>query len=324
MSDAAIYVVGLPQGSDEESVKGIFGKYGTVVSCKVLAPHPQKTAAAAIVSMETSEKAKWCVDNVNGTTPEGLAAPLEVMLKNSGWQKEEPAEDAGALHVSGLPASFDDDQVKAFFQKFGPVKSVKVLKPRSDRTDAAAIVCMECADLAKTLIENPDLAQTAGLSVPLEIKAKLPSRNWGKGDWGFGGWGGGKGGGKGGYGSMMAMMQMQSLFLGGGKGGGKGWGGGGKGWGSSGLSSFPADKKVWVGGLPEDVTFQELREHFGGAPKAKFAVIMKGKGAGTGGVAFGEPADAAEAIASLNGSELKGSKIVVDVWTKKEKDEPEA
>lgn len=317
-SDAGLYVVGLPSGSDEDKVKEIFGKYGTVVSCKVLPPHPQKTAAAAIVSMESAEKAKWVVDNVNGTTPDGLEGPLDIVLKNSGWKSE---SDDGAMYVSGLPSTMDDDdKVKAFFEKFGPVKSVKVLKSRSDRTDVAAIVSMATASQAKTLIDDVSGTAPHGLAEPIEIKAKLPSQSWGKGGWG----------GKGGYGNMWQMMQLQSLFVGGGKGmGGKGgfggWGGGGKGWGrDSGLRSFANEKKVWVGDLAEDTTFEELRAHFGGAPKAKFAVVMTGKGKGTGGVAFGTAEDAAEAVSTLNGSELKGAKIVVDVWTKQAAAAPEA
>merc|ERR1719181_1723531 len=89
----------------------------------------------------------------------------------------------------------------------------------------------------------------------------------------------------------------------------------GKGWGQ-GLISFPAEKKVWIGGLPEEgVTFRELQAHF---PGSKFATVMKGKGAGTGGVAFATAEEAAEAVKKLNGSELKGHKLVVDTWTKKE------
>merc|ERR1719316_1875814 len=105
------------------------------------------------------------------------------------------------------------------------------------------------------------------------------------------------------------------LYMKGGKGGmGKGkWGGR-----SGGLSSFPAEKKVWIGGLPEEITFGELQEHFGGSGVAKFATVMKGKGAGTGGVAFATEEEAANAIKTLNGSSLKGATIVVDVWTKKE------
>merc|ERR1719440_248159 len=114
---------------------------------------------------------------------------------------------------------------------------------------------------------------------------------------------------------MMQLLQWQW-----GKGSGKG-----KGWGSrgSGLSSFPAEKKVWIGGLPEDgsIAFKDLQEHFASVGQPKFASVMKGKGAGTGGVAFATPEEATEAIAKLNGSVLQGHTLVVDVWTKREKEE---
>merc|ERR1711920_261008 len=104
-------------------------------------------------------------------------------------------------------------------------------------------------------------------------------------------------------------MQMYKGMKG--KGSGKGWGGG--------LSSFPAERKVWVGGVPEELTYKELQEHF---PGCKFATVMKGKGAGTGGVAFATPEEATAAIQSLNGSTLAGSTIEVDVWTKRSDTEP--
>merc|ERR1712203_781592 len=105
------------------------------------------------------------------------------------------------------------------------------------------------------------------------------------------------------------MMEMMKGFANG-KGGGKG---------RSGLSSFPPEKKVWIGGLAEEVTFKELKDHF---PNSKFAAVMKGKGVGTGGVAFATAEEATAAIESLNGSTLAGSTIEVDVWTKRSDTEP--
>merc|ERR1719382_335975 len=95
------------------------------------------------------------------------------------------------------------------------------------------------------------------------------------------------------------MMQMMK-----GKGKGKGKG--------RGLGDFEADKKVWVGGLPESVTFKALQEHFNQAGKTKWAETMKGN---TGGVAFATREEAANAIATLNGSTLGGAAIQVDTWT---------
>lgn len=337
-ADSAIYITGLPTGCDDDKLKEIFSKYGTVVSNKVLPPQPMRTGTAGIVSMESAEKAKWVVDNVDGTVPDGLTGPIEIKHKNKGWKSWGDDQNDGTVYISGLPEGFDDDKVKEFFEKYGPVKSAKALRPRPDKTDVAAIVSMVSVEQAKTLIENVSGTVPAGLTEPITIKAKLPSQNWDQGWGGKGGFGGG---------NMNPFAMMQMLYMGQQKGmGGKGWGGGGgmmgggygggkggfgggmggfggKGWGGgkgSGLSNFPSDKKVWVGGLPEDVTFRELLEHFGGQGAAKFATVMKGKGAGTGGVAFGSAEEAVAAVARLNGSSLKGATIVVDVWTKKEAD----
>merc|ERR1712182_80238 len=82
------------------------------------------------------------------------------------------------------------------------------------------------------------------------------------------------------------------------------------------LSHFPADKKVWVGDIPDGVTNRELHEHFKEAG-AKWSESYGGKSKGTGGVAFKTAEEATAAISSLNGSLLNGAAIVVDVWTKK-------
>jgi RNA recognition motif-containing protein len=303
VGEASLYVTGFPPGCDEEKVRAVFSQFGTVVSVKVLPPHPQKPDVAAIISMESAEKAKWVVDNVSGQPHPtlGLTAPLEIKLKNSGWGGKGWADSSnnGALYVSGLPVGIDDEKVKAIFSQYGPVEFVKVLRPHADKPDVAAIVGMVSPEQAKTLIENVSGTIPAGLSSPVDIKAKHQSPSYGKG------WGG--------YNmDPWAMMQMFSWK--GGKGNGKGKWGGGRG----GLSSFPAEKKVWVGNLPEDVTFSELQDHFGGNGVAKFAAVMKGKSAGTGGVAFSSDEDAANAIKTLNGSSFKGAAIIVDVWTKKE------
>eukprot|EP00746_Dinoflagellata_sp_MGD_P125324 gnl/MRDRNA2_/MRDRNA2_60065_c0_seq1.p2 gnl/MRDRNA2_/MRDRNA2_60065_c0~~gnl/MRDRNA2_/MRDRNA2_60065_c0_seq1.p2 ORF type:complete len:130 (+),score=32.86 gnl/MRDRNA2_/MRDRNA2_60065_c0_seq1:122-511(+) len=128
----------------------------------------------------------------------------------------------------------------------------------------------------------------------------------------------GKKGQAGGNMDMMKMMQtmMAMMKQGGGKGGKKGS------WGSKGapgkmsLSHFPADKKVWIGDIPDGVTNRELHEHFKESG-AKWSESYGGASKGTGGAAYKTAEEATAAIASLNGSLLKGTAITVDVWTKK-------
>merc|ERR1719217_2011506 len=91
-------------------------------------------------------------------------------------------------------------------------------------------------------------------------------------------------------------------------------------WGKSkySLSNFPAEKKVWVGDIPDGVTSKELHEHFKEAG-GKWSEAYGGNSKGTGGVAFKTAEEATDAISALHGSMLNGSAIQVDVWTKKEK-----
>merc|ERR1719281_2415631 len=99
------------------------------------------------------------------------------------------------------------------------------------------------------------------------------------------------------------MMKMK------GKGGGKG----------KGLRNFHADKKVWIGNLPDGVGYKELHELMKPAG-AKWVEVMGGAGKGTGGAGFKTAEEATAAISQFNGHVLNGSMIQVDVWTKKEKD----
>lgn len=205
------------------------------------------------------------------------------------------------LHVTGLPIGATDEQVSGIFAQYGTVKSAKALPAKPDKPDSAAIITMDNAQQAQWLIDNVNGKVPSGLTTPLVIKKKIQN-DWSKGY--------GKGGGM--YGMPPWMMQQMMWYGGKGKGKGK----------SSGLSSFPAEKKVWIGGLPETgVTFRELQAHF---PGSKFATVMTGKGAGTGGVAFATAEEATAALETLNGSTLAGATLVVDVWTKKEKEDAPA
>merc|ERR1712146_128197 len=107
-------------------------------------------------------------------------------------------------------------------------------------------------------------------------------------------------------------------------GGGKGfdpygWGGKGKGKGK-GHRTFKPEQKVWIGNLPPSVTFKELQPHLKQAGECKWCECFTGNGQGTGVGCYATAEEASTAIATLNGSELGGQAIEVDVWTTKPKE----
>eukprot|EP00930_Biecheleria_cincta_P021911 TRINITY_DN160_c0_g1_i3.p1 TRINITY_DN160_c0_g1~~TRINITY_DN160_c0_g1_i3.p1 ORF type:complete len:259 (-),score=75.43 TRINITY_DN160_c0_g1_i3:15-791(-) len=80
MADTNVFITDLPAQMDEDTVKGIFGAYGTVTYGKVFNSKGQPTSAA-IVEYATVDEASWVVQNVSGTVPDGLQAPVTVAFK---------------------------------------------------------------------------------------------------------------------------------------------------------------------------------------------------------------------------------------------------
>merc|ERR1712098_684710 len=85
------------------------------------------------------------------------------------------------------------------------------------------------------------------------------------------------------------------------------------------LSKIDADRKVWIGGLPKGLDWKALEKHI--AEHASKPAITNIMSFGKGVAAFKTAEDATAAIASVNGTELNGKTLEVDVWTKKEKKE---
>ena len=81
-------------------------------------------------------------------------------------------------------------------------------------------------------------------------------------------------------------------------------------------------KKLYVGGLPYKTTNDELKSHFEAAGQVASATIimdkMTGRSKGFGFVTMSDEASAQKAIEAMNGKEVSGRNIVVNVSRPKE------
>ena len=94
MADTNIFIRDIPIEVDENTLKTVFGAYGTVVYGKIL---PSKgTTQAAIIEFQNADEAKWIVENVNGNMPEGISAPLQIAFKTAGKGKGGKGKGKGA------------------------------------------------------------------------------------------------------------------------------------------------------------------------------------------------------------------------------------
>merc|ERR1712228_558193 len=82
------------------------------------------------------------------------------------------------------------------------------------------------------------------------------------------------------------------------------------------LNETDPAQKAWVGGMKQTTTLKALEAHFKAAGlQPLFSHAMK---TGTACVVLPSEGDVYSAVAALNGSELAGQSIEVDVWVKPE------
>ena len=80
---------------------------------------------------------------------------------------------------------------------------------------------------------------------------------------------------------------------------------------------FDGSQKVWVGGITDDFTWQQLQQIADSVGKSKWVHII---GNGNGIICYGTAEEAQTAISTLNSiATLNGYGLHFDVWTTKEK-----
>lgn len=83
------------------------------------------------------------------------------------------------------------------------------------------------------------------------------------------------------------------------------------------LGQIDAANKVWIGSLPDGTTWKDVLTHFEESGCKPTIAEMLGRN--TACAAYKTSEEAETAIATVNGTDLGGATIEVDVWTQKEK-----
>lgn len=121
------------------------------------------------------------------------------------------------IYVGNLAYNATDEELRAAFEAFGNVTSVKIVRDRdSGRSRGFAFVEMEDGEGAQNAVAQMNGKDLKGRNLVVNEARPREEGNRGGGGGGRGGYGGGGGGGRGGYGGG-----------GGGRGGRGGRGGGG-------------------------------------------------------------------------------------------------
>lgn len=137
-----LFVSGLPEAIDSDSLRQIFSTYGEVVQCRVPVKALGNGKVAALIRYTSVMEATQIKDSLNGSIPSGLTEPVSIdyagppggrndemismivkgfeacgcMPGGHGFSNEE-----GTLYIAGLPPDTSDLHLYRLFAPFGPI-----------------------------------------------------------------------------------------------------------------------------------------------------------------------------------------------------------
>lgn len=161
-----LYVKNLPEDFTEEKLKEKFEAFGAITSSMLSFDEDGSFKGFAFVNYEKPEDAKAAVDKLNETEFEGKELFVGKAMKRTERNQvlsdkfeklklEKQKKWAGCnLYVKNLSDTIDEAALRAEFEKFGELSSVRIMMDANNRSKGFGFVCFnesECA--AKALQE---------------------------------------------------------------------------------------------------------------------------------------------------------------------------
>ncbi|GIL82846.1 hypothetical protein Vretimale_8199 [Volvox reticuliferus] len=157
-----LYVRNLPPNMDQTAVEVMFRRFGTCTGCKFF-----KTAAVpyAFLRLGSPSEALAAIKAMNGTTVSGKI--ILVKPADTDATYDLPNEN---LYVRNIPVSWNEEDIRQFFEKYGPLVSVRVLPPIPTSIGQVAMVRFQQLEHAQTARDGANATTPGGEHLPLNVK----------------------------------------------------------------------------------------------------------------------------------------------------------
>lgn len=154
-----VYIKNFPVSVDDERLREIFSKYGTIVSAKVMTSEDGSVRGFGFVSFEDHEAAAKAVEELNGSEIDSKTVYVGRAQKKNERQAElkEKFERLKMerinryqginLYVKNLDDQIDDEQLRNEFAKYGTITSARVMR-EDGRSKGFGFVCFSSPDEA--------------------------------------------------------------------------------------------------------------------------------------------------------------------------------
>ncbi|KAL8144299.1 hypothetical protein V2J09_017331 [Rumex salicifolius] len=174
-----VFVKNLSETITDESLKEIFGPFGTITSCVVMKDVNGKSKCFGFVNFENPDCAEAAVEKLNGSSHDdkvlyvGRAqkkaereADLRAKFEQAKISRFEKLQGAN-LYMKNLDDSIDDEKLKEMFSEFGTITSCKIMLDTKGASKGSGFVSFS----------TPEEATKAASHLSFIIYTKLTAMN---------------------------------------------------------------------------------------------------------------------------------------------------
>lgn len=197
-----VYIKNLEEEISDEEFSAMFGKFGEIISSKVMRSEDGKSKGFGFVNFKSNEAAKNACEQMNGATIKekvlycGRAEKkskreADLRKKFEARRAEQQAKYQGVnLFVKNLDDTVDDEKLRTAFAPYGNITSVKVMTDEKNHTKGFGFVCFSTPDEANRAVSgmNNQMFGTKPIYVALhqtreirkaQLQAQFAQRNMG-------------------------------------------------------------------------------------------------------------------------------------------------
>jgi RNA recognition motif-containing protein len=171
----SIYVAGIPYECTEEGIKELMSTVGVVTRIKMPTWHDSgKIKGYAIVDFDTKEAALSAIKKFDNHKIYGRY--LKIAL--SSGEKEQVATKkvsmdevtCGTIFVGNLSYEAKEDELLALFEKYGPIKEVRIVS-ENGRSKGFGYIDFKFIDSAKKLFQAGDVFKLNGRVLKIDVNS---------------------------------------------------------------------------------------------------------------------------------------------------------
>lgn len=132
-----VFIKNLDKSIDNKSLYDTFSTFGNIISCKIMSDE-NGSKGYGFVHFETQEAAEKAIQSVNNMSLNGKIVYVGAFLSKELRLNQERSANGTQLftnlYVKNFDVNFDDTKLKALFEKYGELTSVKIARDSTGKS----------------------------------------------------------------------------------------------------------------------------------------------------------------------------------------------